>query len=371
MKTRIVTSALVAGTAVVLLFSCTKNETDLTATPLGYPKLPPVPADYALNSDELATLGRVLFYERALSLNNTISCGSCHRQENAFADNKRFSRGLHNGFTPRNTPAIIGEENMFSMPRKRFWDGRAAGLDTAVLMPVANTAEMHIFDFNGLTRKLARLGYYQQLFADAFGGDTTITVEGIRDALSVFCYNMMPENTSQVDEHLNALEQEGRSLFQGKAGCYSCHRGGYLNGYDSDFKNIGLDMNYADAGRSNITGNTHDAGRYIVPTLINIEKTAPYMHDGRFNSLREVIDHYDHGIQPHANLSYFLREVPDNFWDTLNWNPNMSLDDLDFTPFPVKRLNLSEHEKQALEAYLKALTDDAFLTDPKFSDPFR
>lgn len=371
MKTRIVISTFVTGTALVLLFSCTKNEADLTSAPLAYPKLPPVTADYPVNSDELATLGRVLFYERALSLNNSVSCGSCHRQENAFADNKRFSRGLHNTFTPRNTPTIITDIGSFSGPRNRFWDGRANNMDTAVLMPVANSAEMHIFNFDELPRKLARLGYYQQLFANAFSGDTTITVEGIRDALSVFCLNMFPQSSLQAADRLNAFEKEGQLIFEGKAGCYNCHNGDYLNGYDVDYKNIGLDMNYADAGRSNITGNSHDAGRYMIPSLINIEKTAPYMHDGRFNSLREVIDHYDHGIQPHTNLSYLLREIPVVFWDTLDWNTVSSLDEFDFTPFPVKRLNLSEHEKQALEAYLKALTDEAFLTDPKFSDPFR
>lgn len=371
MKTRIVTSTLVAGTAVILLFSCRKNEADLATSPLAYPKLPSTPYNYLVNSDELATLGRVLFYERALSLNNSVSCGSCHRQENAFADNKRFSRGLHNTLTPRNTPAIVTDITSFNGPNKRFWDGRAANMDTAVLMPVANSAEMHIFNFNDLPRKLSQLGYYQQLFADAFGGDTTITVEGIRDALSVFCLNMMPVTSFQVNDRLNAVEKEGQLIFEGKAGCYNCHNSDYLNGYVSDFKNIGLDVNYVDAGRSNITGSSQDAGRYLVPTLMNIEKTAPYMHDGRFNSLREVIDHYDHGIQPHTNLSYLLREVPADFWDTVQWNPVSGFENMNYTSFPVKRLNLSEHEKQALEAYLKAMTDEAFLTDPKFSDPFR
>lgn len=370
MKKQIVKTALIAGTCSVLLFSCIKNEADVTTTPLPYPVLPEHVYDYLEGSDDIATIGRVLFYDRALSLNNSTSCGSCHLQDHAFADKSRFSRGLHNQFTTRNTPGIVGNSSFVGFVRSQFWDGRAASLDTAVFMPIANSSEMHIFNFEALPEKLARLGYYQELFLNAYG-DEQITLPRIKEALALFCKNLQPHSEWELSQGMNLLEMQGRDIFNGKAGCYNCHNGQHLNGYDASFASIGLDVDYSDPGRSEITGNQKDKGRYKVPTLMNIGKTAPYMHDGRFNTLRNVIDHYDHGIQPQTNLHFALREVPATFWDTIVWNPVSGFDNYDYTSFPVKRLNLSEQEKHALESYLKALTDAEFINDPRYSDPFR
>lgn len=370
MKKQIVKTALLAGTCSALLFSCVKNEADVSVSPLPYPVLPAQAYTYDVGNSNIATIGRVLFYDRALSLNNSTSCGSCHLQDHAFADKSRFSRGLHNGFTTRNTPTIVGHPSATGFNRAQFWDGRAAGMDTAVFMPIANTSEMHIFNFEGLPQKLAARGYYKQLFINGYGDDQ-ITLARIKEALALFCKNLQPAGEWVLSHKMNLLEMQGRDIFNNKAGCYNCHNGDQLNGYDASFASIGLDVEYSDPGRSNVTGKDNDKGRYKVPTLMNIAKTAPYMHDGRFNTLREVIDHYDHGIQDHPNLHFRLREVPSTFWDTAVWNPITGFDYHDFTQFDVKRINLSAQEKHALEAYLNALTDTEFLTDPRYSDPFR
>jgi cytochrome c peroxidase len=189
------------------------------------------------------------------------------------------------------------------------------------------------------------------------------------------------------NENFTAMELQGRNIFQGKGRCYNCHNGSDLNGYSTDYENIGLEVNYADKGRGKITQNANDDGKFIVPSLRNIELSAPYMHDGRFKTLREVIDHYSEGIQDSKNLSYTFRDlsglpnstivrpnnppntfVPDNL-NSLPNNQNPIVSD-NLNSFPVSKLNLTEDEKKALEAFLKTLTDVSFIADPKFSNPF-
>lgn len=359
----------IVASAMIFSGACMKEpDTTIVNGARPAPQLPATPYVYFDGGTRLPELGRVLFYDKALSLNNTTSCGSCHKQQYAFGDNKPFSRGLFNGYTARNSMALVNTGTSFFSDRNLFWDGRATTTDMAVFMPVMNDVEMHVFDLNILLQKLSTIGYYPQLFEQAFG-TSEITVARIRTALTSFVSNLYSHNSKYDSGLLSAAELQGKALFEGKARCYSCHNGSDFNGYSATFRNIGLDVNYADIGRGKITNLETDKGVFLVPTLRNIAYSAPYMHDGRYNTLREVIDHYDHGIQDSRNLSWFLRDIPDNVLDTVNVFDPEQVNTM-FTGYPVTRLNLSEQEKVALEAFLRSLSDPEFLTDPKLSDPF-
>lgn len=321
-------------------------------------------------TNRLAELGRVLFYDKNLSLNNSTSCGSCHKQQHGFADNQQFSRGLMGKLSTRNTSSLISTP--FLGASAFFWDGRAANIDDAVLMPVLNQDEMHAIDLQYLPEKLNKLSYYPQLFQNAFG-TPEINVPRIRQALAEFI-NVMISVSSRVNSGNGAAlspdEIQGEALFKGKAKCYNCHVGQDFAGYDgSSFFNIGLDYEYPDKGRYLITGQQKHKGVFKLPSLRNVAESAPYMHDGRFGTLREVIDHYDHGIKNNPQLSYRLRNIPQSVLQNLP--PNVMIEDMDFSMYPPQSLNLTEIEKRQLEAFLRAMSDPAMLYDAKYSDPFR
>jgi cytochrome c peroxidase len=308
------------------------------------------PADNPV-TDAGATLGRVLFYDTRLSANNTVSCGSCHVQKNAFVDPNRFSKGFEGKPTDRHAMSLA---NLRHYTRGRFfWDERGRTLEEAVLVPVQSKTEMGQ-DLTRLTEVLAEDQHYPGLFKEAFG-DGKVTQERIARALAQFlrsmvsCQSKYDEGRAQVasvrDDFPNYTVQENRGKALFVRNCAICH----LPGQDAHFSmiapaNNGLDEDYknADSGVGDITVNGRDIGRFKSPSLRNVEVTAPYMHDGRFDTLEKVIDHYSKEVKPHPNL-----------------DPR------------VRRLNFTDSEKAALVAFLKTLTDQKFLTDPKFSDPFQ
>lgn len=361
-------AAIVAG---AIVFSACKKEpvqpaNNYSATPV----LPSQPYGYMGNSD-IATLGRVLFYDAKLSLNNSVSCGSCHKQAFSFADNKAASMGLEDVPTRRNVSTIIANQN------SKFWDGRALDYNDAVLQPVQNHAEMKIYDFKVLTDKLSQVSYYPDLFTKAYGSPD-ITPEGIRSALAAFLDNFTPTH-SKYDmsiangQPLTGLEEEGRILFTGsRAMCSQCHSSQSFSGWQGGWENIGLDASPVDKGVGAITKQSSDDGKFVIPSLKNIEFSAPYMHDGRFKTLRDVIDHYSEGIQPTPNLSWAFRDFT-GLADPVTGNllPGINPDQVDVSSLPAKSLHFTEHEKQALEAFLKTLSDPQFLSDVRLSDPFR
>ena len=291
-----------------------------------------------------ATLGRVLFYDKRLSVNDTIACGSCHRQATGFSDPARFSAGFQGGRTARHA---MGLANARYYARGRFfWDERAATLEAQVLQPIQDTTEMGM-TLPQLTAKLGAVGFYGPLFTAAFG-DATVTSDRISRALAQFVRAMVSYrskfDTAFVGGAPNfaavftPAELQGQQIFTGRARCAQCHT--TIAHAGDGIRNNGLDAVTVDAGAGN--------ARFKVPSLRNIAVRAPYMHDGRFATLREVIDFYDNGVQPHPNL-----------------DPRL------VAPGGVPlRLNLTPAEKDALEAFLRTLTDDALLSDPKFSDPF-
>lgn len=327
--------------------------------------------------NEMATLGRVLFYETQLSINNRVSCGSCHDQSVAFADRAAFSNGFENVKTTRNTPAIINPGSQTSY----FWDMRESNLAAMVTQPISNHIEMGLDQPEYLVEKVKKLSYYEPLFVAAFG-DAEINISRIGDALSNFVGSMVSVS-SKYDQGIqsdfaNFTEQEalGKFLFTNSLPCGQCHGGENFSGWGTFTQNIGLEMDYADNGQPGIDWNTGREmdGWFKVPSLRNVALTAPYMHDGRFKTLEEVIDFYDHGIQPHDQLSFSLREgwgggIFEVFVDTPNGTilPPQSGEG-GVTPL---RMNLSQEHKDALIAFLKTLSDEELVADVKFSDPFK
>lgn len=290
-----------------------------------------------------ATLGRVLFHDRRLSRDNSVSCASCHRQEKAFAEDASFSLGHLGVKTTRNTVSLTHVRN-YSKTNGIFWDGRSSNLDSAVLDPVTHPDEMGL-SLEAMVAKVAAEPYYAPLLGAAYGSEIP-TQARIGSALADFIEAMTTFGSRYDLESANSFrnftaeEIAGKSLFTSK--CASCHPlGNFTNGA---FANNGLDKVYADPGRAALTGNPLHAGQFRIPSLRQIGLTAPYMHDGRFATLREVIDFYDHGVVLHPNLS---------------------------PPLTGTKMQLSESQKQALEAFLNTLTDASIQTRTEFSDPFR
>src|SRR4030095_4538203 len=274
-----------------------------------------------------ATLGRVLFYDKILSIDNTISCGSCHHQSTAFSDEVRQSLGINDQRTDRNAPPIsnLYDDNLL------FWDGRATSINDLVLKPVRNHKEMGMEDLNFLITKIKAAPYYNDLFTNAFG-DNKVTSERIADAMTQFiksmigCDNQMDQSVT-TGQPLSLLAEMGRSVFFGKGACYNCHSGPDFNdrgsffvdpffppggggfGWGQDIANTGLDENPTDVG----FGVFDEAlvGVFKIPSLRNVAMTAPYMHDGRFATLEEVVEHYNSGIKNSPNLDNVLKA-----WDT-------------------------------------------------------
>lgn len=327
------------------------------------------PADNPI-SDDGATLGRVLFYDRALSQNRTVACASCHEQALAFNDPKQFSVGFDGGHTTRNAMPII--DARFYQNGRFFWDQRAATLEAQVLMPIQNAIEMGL-TLDELVARVEAAPYYPYLFERAFG-DAAITTDRIAKALAQFTRSLVSYR-SRYDAGLAAAgdvqppfasftneENLGKSLFLGRGGCANCHLfagppgPGPRPNQAVFFVNIatsnGLDATtgVADRGAGDITGRPQDLGRFKSPSLRNAALTAPYMHDGRLATLADVVEHYRTGVQPHPNLDPRLR-IPG-------------------TGAP-RLVPLTTAEAAALVAFMETLTDDALLDDPWFADPFR
>lgn len=308
-------------------------------------------------TDMGATLGRVLFYDKKLSANNTIACASCHLQSNGFADPAQFSVGFEGGLTGRNSMGLTNAK--FYDNGSFFWDERANTLEEQTLMPIQDHIEMGL-TLDELVTKVQAEDYYQYLFNSAFDEDE-ITSEKISFALAQFVRSMVSYE-SKYDEGLalsggnedanfqnfTDLENLGKDLFMSRrTNCSQCHETVMFSGDEA--RNNGLDATTTDQGLGAVTGNTNDDGKFKTHSLRNIELTAPYMHDGRLATLEEVVEHYNSGVQNHPNLDNRLRDRRSN---------------------QVIRMNLSQNEKAGLVAFLKTLTDENFSVDEKFSDPF-
>lgn len=306
-----------------------------------------------------ATLGRILFYDKNLSANNTIACASCHLQDKGFSDPAQLSTGFEGGLTGRQSMSLANAR--YYANGRFFWDERASTLEDQTLMPIQDHIEMGM-TLEDLVPKLQATEYYGILFNDAFGSEE-VTSDRISLALAQFVRAMVSYqskydqglsrtnggNANQLPNFSN-LENLGLRIFTDpqRGACAGCHSTPLQVGIGA--QNNGLDLSTTDEGLGALTGNPRDDGKFKSPSLRNIGVTAPYMHDGRFATLLEVVEHYNSGVQAHPNLDPRLRGGPGN-------------------PQP-RRLNLNDQEKQALVAFLNTLTDEVFLTDEKFSNPF-
>ena len=309
--------------------------------------LPPIiePEDNPTTVEGVA-LGRRLFYEKKLSGDNTQSCGSCHNQSYAFSDNgKAFSEGIDGSIGNMNAMAIVN----LAYTTEFFWDGRSVGIENQAREPVKNPIEMHETWENAI-QKLQADPVYPVLFQRAFGSDE-VTEDNAVKAIAQFERTMISGN-SDYDKfmrgepnNMSAGAFRGMQIFFTETGdCFHCHTVDLITDYD--YHNNGLDNVFTDdnIGRSDVTGRSSDIGKFKTPTLRNVQFSAPYMHDGRFQTLEEVVEHYNSGIKRSPTLDPKIKS-PDGLF-------------------------LTDLQKSDLVEFMKSLSDQAFLTNDNFSDPF-
>ncbi len=363
------------GIALLAVFSCKRKSTDpeptaFVGTPynLVYPNYFKgslnIPSTN-LMSVEGVKLGRMLFYEKKLSSDNTISCGSCHKQKFAFSDSVAFSSGVGGTLGTRNAMALsnLAFQSLF------FWDGRANSLEQQVPSPIINPLEMHQV-LDTVVKELQATTTYPPLFKAAFGSDV-ITANNIANAISQFERTFVSYR-SRYDQYLqdntNALtaqEQAGLILFMTHpltlsdpgvetplrgGNCGDCHQGTLLT--IQTFLNNGLDSVFKDQGRYDVTGNPADMGAFKIPSLRNIALTAPYMHDGRFATLQDVLTHYNEHVTQSPTMS-----------------PKMFASNT-YTSPPSTYLDLTPDEIASVLAFLYTLTDSSYISDTTLSNPF-
>jgi cytochrome c peroxidase len=358
----------------VLAFACKKDHEQILSNPgdvkLILPDEPYNYADYEIpghfdspllnffqfipasnpTTDNGATLGRVLFYDVNLSKNRNTSCSSCHQQEFGFSDPNILSIGHSGGTTGRHSMHLVNMQ----FNSRVFWDRRANLLETQVLMPIQDPVEMGM-TLDDVVARLNTTEHYPPLFEKAFG-DQEITADRISKALAQFVRSIISFTTKYDKGFENNFadftpsEAAGMELFfSGDIRCNHCHSSQNL--FSRNAMNNGLDSEFSDLGYYNVTGDTADIGRFKVPSLRNVAVTAPYMHDARFSTLEEVIEHYDTGVQPSATLDDRI---------TVEIQPGG-------TPLA---LNLTDQQKLDLIAFLHTLTEESILTHPKYSNPF-
>lgn len=343
-----------------LLTSCSSSSNDAedlyTPIPasLNIPELfqqkliaPLVPNSNPLTEEGIA-LGKKLFFEKRLSGDNTQSCASCHNPQNSFTDNTRFSDGINGTFGTRNSMPLFNLAWNFS---DRFtWGGKELGLERQALEPVRNPIEMHSI-WTDVANKLQQDSQYPNLFLRAFGTsiiDSTL----ITKAIAQFERTLISGN-SKFDQHLlgnaqlTAEELNGFNVFmdEAKGDCFHCH-GSDNNPLwtDNDFHNNGLDATFTDLGLGAVTGDPNDNGKFRSPSLRNLAFTAPYMHDGRFATLEEVINHYSEGLKSSPTIDPLMKKVNQG------------------------GVGLTAQDKVDLKAFLLTLSDNDFVNNPAFRE---
>jgi len=299
-----------------------------------------IPPDNPLTQEKV-DLGKMLFFDPILSSDSSISCSSCHLPSLAFSDPRKVSLGVNSRPGRRQAPALINQLYNQSF----FWHGSVESLERQVLAPIESPDEMNS-TIKAVIERLEQHPEYPQLFEQAFG--TLPTPNALTDAIASFERTLISAN-SPYDAYVagdeNALsesQKRGMELFFGeKAECFHCHGGFNFNsGEPSVFQNNGLYEMYKDQGRWEITGKESDRAKFKTPTLRNIAYTMPYMHDGSFSTLEQVIDHYASGGADHPNKSSLVR-----------------------------RFILSEEEKTDLVNFLNALSDPSFVSNSDFQMP--
>ena len=339
-----------------VLFSCSSKEEIYTPVPynLEIPELfadkliaPIIPTNNPLTVEGI-TLGKKLFFDKKLSKDNTQSCASCHKPEKAFTDDTQFSDGVDGQFGTRNSMPLINLAWNFD---ERFtWDGKELSLERQALEPVKNPIEMHS-NWTEVAQKLQADTEYPTLFQQAFG-TTKIDSTLVTKAIAQFERTLISGNAKfdkylRGEVQLTANELNGFNVFMDEArgDCFHCH-GSNNNPLwtDNKFHNNGLDATFTDLGLGAVTGDPNDNGKFKSPSLRNLEFTAPYMHDGRFATLEEVIEHYSTGLKNSATIDPLMKKVNQG------------------------GVNLSIQDKADLKAFLLTLSDFDFINNLDFRE---
>lgn len=349
--------------SVLFFTSCRDgNLTDITFSPTKYVVEEseteflgplPIPPDNELTHEGIK-LGQHLFFDPILSGDNTMSCGSCHDPQKAFTDGLALSPGIDGVFGRRSSMSLV---NSAYYTKGLFWDGRSTTLEEQALLPVEDEIELHD-DWDGVEEELRASEIYPKMFREAFGIEDTeeITRDLAAKALSQFQRIILSGNSkfdkvvvkgvgAFSDEEYFGLETffDVNPLLQ-DGECGHCHNDPLFTTnqyFDNGLQVADSYSEYKDIGLGQVTGNQFDYGKFRAPTLRNIALTAPYMHDGRFNTLEEVIDHYDSGGHATPNKDGLI--------------------------YP---LSLTDQQKEGLIAFLHTLTDTSFLENPYLTNPF-
>lgn len=353
----------------ILLFSvlsCRKDKTiqvdGTTPYVIDYPEriskyLPPIqiPADNPMTVEGVE-LGRKLFFDERFSADNTMSCASCHFPEKGFSDTVDFSIGIDGLEGRRNAMPLFN----LGWMKEHFWDGRKKTLEDQAYAPVNDPVELHN-NWTAVVSKLQADGQYPQLFETVFGTSIIDSVMVVK-AIAQFERTLISGN-SPMDKYMNANraigstgwnEMDELAAYQGfvlfidenKGDCFHCH-GDNFNPLWTDnlFHNNGLDAVITDQGLGEVTGNPSDYGKFKTPSLRNLAFSAPYMHDGRFATLDEVINHYSEGLNHSPTIDPLMKKVDEG------------------------GVQLSAEEKYFLKMFLLSLSDSTFIIDPRFADP--
>lgn len=331
--------------SIALMYACSKNEDKIVPEELkitfSVPSNFPSPA-YNFEDNKLTnagfTLGKKLFYEARLSADKSVSCGSCHQQFAGFTQlDHRVSHGVNNCQGKRNTPPLFN----LAWQKAFFWDGGVKNIETSPLNAITDACEMGT-DIETIVAFLKNTAPYPNLFNEAFGS-SEINTQRVLKSITQFTAVLVSGN-SKYDKVMrkesgatfSSVELAGYNLFKEK--CSSCHTEPFFT--DFSYRNNGLDLVSADEGRSHITGVSTDFGKFRVPTLRNIEYTSPYMHDGRFYSLDEVLEHYNSSVKAAPNLDVRLKNG----------------------------IKLNDAEREQIKAFLKTLTDNEFIKNTLYSE---
>lgn len=361
-KLRKFSALLVLACSVLLLSRCEPDEptgsgepepigTPFTlAVPQGFPN-PNIPADNPM-TEEGVELGRHLFYETALSGDNSMSCGSCHMQNRAFTDATPVSTGIDGIAGRRKAMPLFN----LAFHENFFWDGRTLTLEEQAIEPIIDPIELNA-DLDTVIMRLQSNPIYPPMFKAAFGSEA-VTEERIGKAIAQFERTMISANSKfdrvmriKNGETFTTKEQIGHDIFFSETGdCFHCHGAAETKflmgafGRDLQFVNNGLKANYPDEGRAEVTGKASDVGKFKVPSVRNVEFSFPYMHDGSIPNLDSLIGFYNFGGHLHPNV-----------------DPNMKA--------AGTGRAWSNDQKEALAAFLRTLTDYEFLEDSAFADP--
>ena len=303
---------------------------------------------------EGAELGRYLFYDPILSRDSTVSCASCHKQEYAFSDGgNAFSTGINGVKTPRNAPPLF---NLAWYP-SLFWDGRASSIEVQVLFPVIDHGEMDM-TWAEVVDRLNNYPFYQEQFKAVFKEESIDSIQIVK-AIAQFERTLI-SNDSKFDRairgetKLSAKELDGMEIVNNRnmGDCMNCHpTDAHLMGTTFKFSNNGLDepeswKDYQDKGKGAVFGDSTQYGWFKIPSIRNVAVTGPYMHDGRFETLEEVVEHYSTGVKKSPNIDPLMTKADKG------------------------GMQLSNKDKESIIAFLQALTDSTFITNPAFSNPW-